>query len=562
MNREYISSLIVFSLIILVILVFPSPYYDVWYDSEPDYIANSLSIYFNGNPVDYLHPGITLTYTSSLLISLFHPFDSVESMILFLRAVFVCVNLAVFFVFLLFYKKTDLKIIILFLSLYIIYPPGLFFLDILSPNIVLGSLGLVLAMLGLEVGCRGKKFAAGFGVLLAIGVATKFSFLLVALPTLISLLVAILRSDNKKKYITNTLVVFSTFFIMLLLLLLPILPMMPFYLTLWGDVAIQVKNFIYGTSLFNMFLYLMLVIVLLFFSFNFHKKFYNSSDFNYKKNYILIAKMVVYYLVVILLIDVVSGKSYRQIAISERDIFPLLGFVMFAIERAPDVVKRFYFLLFVAAISLKAYTNSNEIELVKQIDSQFTLDIGKLLEKSNNVVFYPTSTFTSKEYFILWADYRYGERRYSYKASSDLLPFRVSDKFDNIHVLNSRSFDLGEDSSDRLSYKVMDAIANYKYTPEMHKNLALNHLALLKKKDICTEPYDDFNAGDTFTLVIPEGVNFDRHNLGNKNTKLKAEEISSHLDRMWSKKCKYKTIKSVQKMSQAKVFIIYVDSNK
>ena len=107
----------------------------------------------------------------------------------------------------------------------------------------------------------------------------------------------------------------------------------------------------------------------------------------------------------------------------------------------------------------------------------------------------------------------------------------------------------------------MNAVVKYKYTPKIYKELVSNHLTLLKKKDICTKPYDDFNKGDNFIVVIPENFTFDRHNSSDISVKIKAKSAFNNLEEFWSDRCKYKTVRSVEKISNTKVFLLHVDSN-
>ena len=75
---KYINYKLIFTLIaipIVLVVLFPSPYFDVRIDYEPDYFANILSVLLHNHPVDYTHPGLTLTYLSSIFVHIVGFFD-------------------------------------------------------------------------------------------------------------------------------------------------------------------------------------------------------------------------------------------------------------------------------------------------------------------------------------------------------------------------------------------------------------------------------------------------------------------------------------------------------
>ena len=94
---DYQLLLAIIAIPIILVVLFPSPYYHVWYDSEPDYIANTLGIYINNHPVDYIHPELIINYISSFFVHLAGSFDSMESIVKSLRMVLIYFNLLIIY---------------------------------------------------------------------------------------------------------------------------------------------------------------------------------------------------------------------------------------------------------------------------------------------------------------------------------------------------------------------------------------------------------------------------------------------------------------------------------
>jgi len=160
------------------------------------------------------------------------------------------------------------------------------------------------------------------------------------------------------------------------------------------------------------------------------------------------------------------------------------------------------------AISIKAYSNFTDYQNSSAVNLNFDLAVSKLLEEENDLIFFPSSIFTSKDYFLLWADYRYGDRIQSYTEQPDMMPFKLDKKFDKLHILNFRSFYLPENIEEKFSVKYFNYFLNNPLTPIIHKGVLKNHLDVITKKDICKKPYNNFSEGDNFTVIIPVDLKF------------------------------------------------------
>ena len=92
---DYKLILTVIAIPIVLVVLFPWPYFDVRIDYEPDYFANILSVLLNNHPVEYLHPGLTVTHLSAIFVRIAGFFESQESFILSLRFFFIFLNLTI-----------------------------------------------------------------------------------------------------------------------------------------------------------------------------------------------------------------------------------------------------------------------------------------------------------------------------------------------------------------------------------------------------------------------------------------------------------------------------------
>ena len=92
---DYKLILTVIAIPIVLVVLFPSPYFDVRIDYEPDYFANILSVLLHNHPVEITHPGLTLTYLSAIFVRIAGFFESQESFILSLRFFFIFLNLTI-----------------------------------------------------------------------------------------------------------------------------------------------------------------------------------------------------------------------------------------------------------------------------------------------------------------------------------------------------------------------------------------------------------------------------------------------------------------------------------
>lgn len=566
--------LILCVLISVLLIIFPSPYFNAIYDVEADYFANIMSVYLNGYPVDYLHPGTTITYLSAFFIKLFN-FASQESLVLLLRFVFLFLNLLIICFSMATLNKSKNEHIFLFLAILFLHPTGHYTLDLISPNIFLISLTTLAAILGINLNNKSSRYAYLYGAILAIGVATKFSFIIVLMPLVICSLLGLIGFKDTGLKSSKLLIVILSFIITLTILIFPLVPMMPLYISLWPELITNFKLFVSGIGEIGpIFVSFLLFGLLIYFLIIFKNITNRKINLKYESVYIYSSFLIIAFVCLDLIIKFASGLSYIDVAIAQptRYLFNFLGF--FAIVLSPRFSKltffnangKFIYFLIIVLI-FKLITNHTEYKNASNIANNFSLNMSQIILKDENIVFYPSSTFTSLEYFLLWSDYRYGDRTESFFDQKNKLPFPIDNKYENIHILNSRSFDLSEDLSNKFSYKYLNFLLSSDYVPRIQKGPISQQLYLLEKKDRCTDPYDGFSQGDSFHLIIPLGLRY----ISDNNQKIKfysknfqttslndVQNIASDLASYWINNCDFKVNQSINNFANLKSISLIV----
>ena len=577
---DYQLLLAIIAIPIILVVLFPSPYYHVWYDAEPDYIANTLSIYINNHPVDYIHPGLTINYISSFFIHLVGSFDSMESLVKSLRMVLIYINLLIIYLAMVVLNKSEKHHVYLFLILLLLHPSSFYYFDLLNPNIILGSLGILVAIMGVKLQEKPIIFSFYFGVILAIGVATKYQFILMSVPLLISIIFGILKITEEKFQVSKFLTLSTSFIFTSLILFFPILPMMPFYLTLWTGNVIGVNFGFNDLEIWHIIFYLFILIFLFsIFIVVLKRLFWNKKEYRYIDIYTQSSFLILIFLLLTMIISVLGDASYLSLTFSQRNFLPLFGFIgLFLTSKYSFFnlfrTRRYIIYLLLLAISIKAYSNFTNHQNSSPINLNFDLAVSKLLEEENDLIFFPSSIFTSKDYFLIWADYRYGDRIQSYTEHPDMMPFKLDKKFDKLHILNFRSFYLSENIEGRFSFKYFNYFLNNPLTPIIHKGILKNHLDASTKKDICKKPYNNFSEGDNFTVIIPVDLKFhsnkfdirsvstyrnkDGNTVSIEAANSSAKALTKNLVSLWTNQCNYEVDYSIDNFTDIEAIFLKI----
>ena len=202
-NKKEIFFGIVFCLFLVSVLTifFPQSYYFIAgaYDAEADYFANIISAYINGHSMDFVHPGLPITYLSASLIHLFTSVDTVEEIILLSRANLLFLNLIFIYIGSRLILKQTLTSSIFLLSILLLHPAGFLLVDHVSPNSILFGLAVLLIALGQEIG---KKYSITklflYSLALGFSMSIKYTAFVLAIPFLLALFCINKSEENKE----------------------------------------------------------------------------------------------------------------------------------------------------------------------------------------------------------------------------------------------------------------------------------------------------------------------------------------------------------------------------
>ena len=274
------------------------------------------------------------------------------------------------------------------------------------------------------------------------------------------------------------------------------------------------------------------------------------------------------------IILMVNEKSYIEIVHRPGNLLPILGFLVLFFTDKLSILKlnatKYYIpFILLLVVSFKSYSNFINYQDSIIEDNKFSENTQTLLKDSDDVVFYPSSEFTSKEYFFLWSDNRFGDTTSSFYDGGQFLPFRINSKLERLHILNERNFFIPEGYfEDKETVIYMKYLHESSYTNNLHKSLLSQWLHRHDRKDECTEPYNGFSKGRSFIVIFPKNLEFGTKNslyeLNNNETSERFIQanaelgynpskdfnppeivLSNKLMNAWVDKCNYKVDYSV-----------------
>lgn len=504
---------LIFSFLItyIIIFIFPYPYYSqqfqlgnsipATYDSTSDYLSEIFSVYLNGFPMDFLHPGLPIKYFSSFILSIFKNIKTIEEINTYSRFYLIFSNLLCIFVSSRIILRHEILYSFLILSVFLLYPSGFIFFDDVSANAILFGLSTLLISIGYSLS---KNFHYSkiiiFSLILGFSISMKYTMVILLIPVLLSL--PFLHFNKRKSNFFKNLIIllFFTAFSLIIFFIYPIIPFIPFFLTQLNffnsiiDLVIQFN--IYYFSFFLIFLIILSIIII---------NFYINLNFSYYFVYRIISLIILIPFIIFSVIKVYLSDSYPLMGTELRNYLPLLGFFIIFIPNKKNIISKYkiYLILplLIVSISLKINFNSKANDISINKDIFLNEIINHFMPKYDNIVFYPTSNFTSKIMVIVWGDYRYGDRKNSFIQDKKLV--KLFDPIINkIKILNSRHFDL-EDKSNTFAYKYFTRIIESKFTSNSQKKIAINQIYLLEKRNKCNELYSNFNIDDNFVIIFP-----------------------------------------------------------
>jgi hypothetical protein len=295
--------------------------------------------------------------------------------------------------------------------------------------------------------------------------------------------------------------------------------MLPFWVTQFGDLYLTLHTIlegIRGVELWEHIGGLFFVVALMFFAarlnlFGKIKAFRKNTT--YKSAYIFVSGIFLLAIVYNLISVSLTGVAFNEIGRATRNYLPFLGFLVLFLPRSEAEEKiKFTTLVasvvLIALISVKGYRNQELYKFSSKIDLEFRGLIEESLSGRDYAVFFPDSSFISKDLFVLFSDYRYGERRIMFEEQAGDLPFRLDPKLKSLRILNSRHFGSPRDVSSKFSYRYINKLLSLKYLPDSHRGVLENSKFYFKNKDICNEPYESFNPSDIFSLFVPDDLTY------------------------------------------------------
>jgi len=494
------------SLILLLINFYPYPYYLVGgllggeaYDAEPDYFANIISTIMYGFSMDFLHPGIPLKNLSATIVSLFTETLSPEKIILISRASIIFINGMLIYIGSRLVLKQDLICTYALYAVFLVFPAGFILIDHLSPNSILFGLSVLIISIGSLVEKKISIQMGLFSFLLGIALAVKYTAILLIIP-----LIAFLVFDQQNSLIKN----FNLFKILSFIALVsgasfsifawPMMPLVPYFFTLYGIGLPNVEMFPGLLVLIFIAIVAMSILLMMIYRIIIHFAFTNI----YKKTALLFLACIL----ILLLIQLPFHKSMLSAGYASRNYLPILGAVVLFI---PVILNWFFnsrlqqYILITLILFLLLFLKLNHnLELSKkasEADQKFSSFLQKY-DSYDFLVFYPSSSFISKDMFIAWADYRYGDSRKVFLEEE--APFLLTERQKKVRILNSRKFylDLPEK---KFAYKYLNALSKNNFLSNSYREVALNQMYLLQPKLLCNELFDGFEATKSSAIFFP-----------------------------------------------------------
>ena len=596
-NFMIIFWLILLTMMILLGAFYPRPYFYVINDIETLPVANIVSAYINGSIFDFIHPAVPIIYIPAILLSFLPKIENPEDLLLISRISLMVINISLIYFGLVLIHKISLLRSILFIAFLFVYPGSNHFIETLSPNGIQIGLGIVICGLGLKLGDPRIKKANffWFGLALAFAVATKVQALLLVIPFLVASFFIKPEGTDSKRHLYLILFAATIFLCTFGVLTFPVIPAFPFWATYFNwlnDLILfskEILNKIRSEALLTVVAGTAFIILLVF-SIKRLKLIENfkvfSININYKKAYLFISSLFVVLISINLISITQTGVTYDEIGDSTRNYLPFLGFFAVFIPRSK--IEEKLNLATIGALTIllllvgwKGYSNHQLYKFSSKIDSAFRGLIKESLVDHDRVVFFASAAFISKEYFLMFTDYKYGQRNIMFEDQSADLPFKLDPLMKSIRILNSRHFDLQKDISSKFSYKYINKLLSFEYLPDIHRRLLQNILDTLKYKDICSEPYKGFKKGESFSLIVPEGFRYmevdsrvdfrKQQNMQRESVDLYAKEFKNDpnlaekfIDKLanaWTNQCAFEiTLRKIKVINNKKHFIVNINS--
>jgi hypothetical protein len=507
-----LNSLLFFLLAFLLINFYPYPYFliggldgGIGYDVEPDYFANIISSMISGHSMDFLHPGILLHKITATMLSFSSEVLSVENIILLSRSIILFLNGILIYIGSRLVLRQDLIFTYVLYFIFLSFPAGFILIDIISPNSILFGFSVLIISLGRLVKREISTQMTLFSIFLGMAIAVKYTSIILAIPLAAYLMFDIecrsFKKNNLFKIATFIFFVTATSFA---IFAWPMFLFFPYALTHHG--------FEFSLNIFvdhkNLIVFLTFILIVLFSSLYFFRTI--ISDIYVKDIYLKTSKYLLIGLVIILFFNFFLYQSLLSLGYSVRNYLLILGLVVIFLPSALGSILKLgfkYYILFVilffALIAAKLDFNSSAMHQASKQEKDFS-ELLKKYDSYDYLVFYPPQSFISKDIFIAWSDYRYGDSRELFFEQN--IPFDLSDRQKKVRILNSRKFDL-DSPKYKFAFRYFDWLSKNNFLSDSLKDVAKNQMNLLKPKSFCNELFDGFDKNKNSILFFPASLN-------------------------------------------------------
>ena len=377
----------IFTYILCFSVILISDFRNVWYDADPDYLANGIAILQYGKPLNAHHPGTVSYYLVAFILNITTYFDfSLTSTVYSTR--FFLVGLGAIIIF--YCKRVNSLQILLIFCIGAIIPGFYITLNVISAELLLLPLSILLLN---EVMRPNYVKATKMGVITGIILNVKFSGILIFPYVILALIY------KCKLYKIAALKFVFTSILTFLLFSLPVL--------VWLKIPIlrsvhQATEFLrYDVSTFDKILIIVSVMVtFLFLGYLYlsKKKVGNNflkDTFSFETVFLLFNLLA---FAIVLFITITAWDTARHFV-------PFIPFVAFTLSvyilKWTSWKKSFGF-FFILYVPFASYNSLTSFEISSKYDKV-------LNEQIKDVYFMQTADFNSEIQFIEWLDYRYGK---------------------------------------------------------------------------------------------------------------------------------------------------------
>jgi len=500
-QKHYFVLLIYFALTVLISYELTDSkslpiFFSVFYDSEPDFLSNSVTKFLLGYPVETYHPSDLMFFIGSEVINFFKPED-IETFISYSRKSIFFLGV-ILTIPLIIKHKLFQALIIIFLAF--LSPEAMYLSSQVSPHwlsFFFMAYIIYFSRNVLENKKESIKDHLFLGIFSIFSLGIKHTFLIVVIPIYI---LVIYKSFYKTEKNTRLLFIYLLLALFAFMYLIRSIFIAPIHL------FINTAIFSHNTWIENYLIIIIGSLLIIYFFYILYK--YRRFIRDHAPNILLTYFKALAIVTILTMIFYYSNRIPYTNIFESRHAFFFLPFLTVLIGDFDS--KKFSSILLILSFALififqigdmKKYSNflfENRIES-ELIDNSFNKIVSKLEEKygvGKDIAIFPTSAFVSEEYFPLWGGYRYGTR-FESKLHNKIF---LSDK--NLHIFSITKFLRDRDIfKNKLIQRYLSVVSDF---GDLIKPLKFaSHLYEDNRgRDLCTQPFDGYQNKDFMVLQI------------------------------------------------------------